>query len=268
MEPQSAKEGLAVEIRSLFGDQEPFSKINREERNCVAMLYHVLLLGGNLQVFLNAFGWQDEVDWDRYEMAVEWSYLRDLWHHTDDQGLRRQIIERGLDLSEGGGAQGAATIEAFNQFYGATPNASTTVVQSPATWHLAHLNDHIEDNDEFMDACRLKWAFRVKPDLVVTDRERVLCIEAKWESTESAYPSSGSERQIFARRRLPLTHQTTLQRFLLEDLLGFDAYLRFLVRVPDPAADGTITWHQAFERLNFDNVPRFIRQWVAALEPG
>jgi len=45
-----------MNIRPLIGDDSPFSEFNREERNCVAMLYHVLLLEGNLQRFLEQRG--------------------------------------------------------------------------------------------------------------------------------------------------------------------------------------------------------------------
>jgi hypothetical protein len=128
-----------MEIGSLFSDLPPFASINREERNCVAMLYHVLLLHENLnlQEFLGRRGYDWSLDHNYFEVAVEWSFLRDAWHHTrDDQPLHRKVIERGLGLSDGAGGGGAPTVEDFNLYYGAGPRASPQFIQSPATWRL------------------------------------------------------------------------------------------------------------------------------------
>jgi hypothetical protein len=93
--------------------------------------------------------------------------------------LRRQIIEQAAGQA-GRRDRETWTIEEFNIFYGATPKASVKEIQSPATWHLPLLDAHIKDNDDSLASCMLKWAFRVKPDLVVTDAAtRALCIEAK-----------------------------------------------------------------------------------------
>jgi len=40
-------------LREAFRETEAYSTFNREERNCVAILYHALLLNGNLPRFLS-----------------------------------------------------------------------------------------------------------------------------------------------------------------------------------------------------------------------
>src|SRR5262249_3145765 len=90
--------------------------------------------------------------------------------------------------------------------------------------------------------------------------------EAKWESRESQYPTRTSERAIFKERGMTLVKQTDLQRFMFEELLGFDTTCVFVVLKPGKGAKaGTITWVEAFDGLDLKGVPKFICDWVAHL---
>ena len=44
-------------LREAFKEIEAYSTFNREERNCVTILYHSLLLNGNLSRFLSGIGY-------------------------------------------------------------------------------------------------------------------------------------------------------------------------------------------------------------------
>lgn len=258
-----------AEIRSLLGEPGPYSTFNREERNCVAMLYHVLLSGPdatNLSRFVELFGWTGGASWDNYELTVEWSYLRDVWQGITDNTTRRAVIERALDIE---GAYGSLSIAEFNTRFGATPKPSTTTIQSPATWNLARMAEAITDDGELRAACMLKWAFRIKPDLVISGSgNRVMCVEAKWESGEGSYPATGEEHAILAARGIKGARQLEVQRFLLRDLLDLDATFGYLVRTPPAGVtieEITVSWRQAFESLDLSTTPPFIRNWVATL---
>jgi hypothetical protein len=195
----------------------------------------------------------------------EWALLSD----KEDQPKRRRLIEVALGLAEKDGGGAAKGLQEFNCFYGARPRPSVEYIQSPATWHLADLTVSLPQDQEFVAACKLKWAFRIKPDLVITAGNRVLCIEAKWESAESRYPTAASERRVFKERGLPETvvSQTELQRYLLSDLLGFDTHFVFLTKATSLGPE-SLTWRQAFSGLDLDTagVPAFIYKWVDALD--
>src|SRR4051812_23133674 len=49
--PAGRRDAMA-NIREALQEKRRYSEFNREERNCVAMLYHALLLGRNLEKFL------------------------------------------------------------------------------------------------------------------------------------------------------------------------------------------------------------------------
>ena len=253
-------------IRTLVGETARYSTFNREERNCVAMLYHALLTDQNLAAFMQAVGYTTTFDPQEVEVFVEWSYLRDLWNHTDQQ-KRREVILESLPLANAQHLTSASPTE-FNTYFGATPKPSTMYIQSPATWSIAKFSNTIADSEEFLGACRLKWAFRVKPDLVIQpDADRALCIEAKWESGEGRYPAVASEIAEFTNRDLPRSSQTEIQRYMMEDLLGIETGFRLLTRKPPTTAhvDDTLTWKEAFQALDLSKCPSFLRQWVELL---
>lgn len=157
-----------------------------------------------------------------------------------------------------------ATVLEFNTYFGASPRPSSDYIQSPGRWSLNRFDETVIDNDEFLRTCRFKWAFNIKPDLVAaTPTGAVLCIEAKLFSPEGPYPSSTVDRAVFARRGLGRVSQTALQRYLMTDLLGFDAMFVYLSRTHvDTAADRSITWAELFDCLDWSSAPRWVTNWI------
>jgi hypothetical protein len=99
-----------------------------------------------------------------------------------------------------------------------------------------------------------------------SDAGRVLCIEAKWDSPEGSYPATEREKAIFARRGISYVTQTSVQRYLVNELLGFDGEFAYLARVRfDTAAGRSITWTEAIATLERSNVPLFIDEWCAGI---
>ena len=209
-----------------------FWTFNREERNAVAVLVGLLTRPGNMDAFTSLLDWRPP-DLDDAEVSVEWTFLRDLWSHhsrlTDVVVLRTAILDclQPVDRDR----LAAASILEFNTHFGAVPKPSPTYIQSPSNWSLTRFNDAITGNDEFRRTCRFKWAFNIKPDLVIqTPSGHVLCVEAKWDSAEGSYPATEVEKAIFRRRGLGYLSQTEVQQYLVTDVLGFTGTYAYLAR--------------------------------------
>lgn len=249
----------------------PFWTFNREERNAVAVLFGLLARPGNLDTFARMLEWQP-VDLTDAEVSVEWTFLRDLWNHhrrrVAPAALRAAILDA-LQPSNMGELQAASTLE-FNTHFGAVPRPSAVYIQSPSNWSVARFDETIVDNDEFRRTCQFKWAFNVKPDLVLqTPSGSVLCIEAKWDSGEGSYPASERERAIFQRRGMPYLSQTAVQRYLVNELLGFQGSFAYLARTRfDTAAGRGVTWAEVITSLDRSGTPPFIDKWCAAIVGG
>lgn len=241
-----------------------FWTFNREERNAVAVLVGLLTRPGNMDAFTSLLDWRPP-DLDDAEVSVEWTFLRDLWSHhsrlTDVVVLRTAILDclQPVDRDR----LAAASILEFNTHFGAVPKPSPTYIQSPSNWSLTRFNDAITGNDEFRRTCRFKWAFNIKPDLVIqTPSGHVLCVEAKWDSAEGSYPATEVEKAIFRRRGLGYLSQTEVQQYLVTDVLGFTGTYAYLARTHITTNAGTsITWAQLLTELDRSDAPRFIQDW-------
>ena len=106
-------------------------------------------------------------------------------------------------------------------------------------------------SDGFRDLCRFKWAFNIKPDLVLLlPGARPICIEAKLESKEGSYPTAAEECVRFDRMVGPgrRVGQIELQQFMFEVMLDRPCQPVVLARsaLPDrssePAAEGIVPW--------------------------
>lgn len=258
-----------MNLRAAFKETEAYSTFNREERNCVAMLYHALLLNGNLSRFLSGVGYKTDKATRSAEIFVEFSLLRDLWHKhrsTEDLEIKKRVIIDHLSLSNGKGLALMST-EAFNTFFGATPSASKVEIQSPATWSVTRFEGNLSDSDEFLRACKFKWAFRVKPDLVIQlCPDRAVCIEAKWDSREAVYPKASVEKELFRTRHLKFVSQRAVQKYMMENLLGIKTEFRYLVRRCVAEEPLSISWNEAFKSLDTTGFPSFITDWIKSLE--
>lgn len=246
----------------------PFWTFNREERNAVAVLFGLLTKPGNLRAFADLLDWRPD-DLDQAEVSVEWTFLRDLWSHHSRRLKAADLRQAILDSLAPSNAAELATcsIREFNTHFGAVPRPSDTYIQSPSNWSIARFDSTIGDDTEFRGTCRYKWAFNVKPDLVIqTPSGKLLCIEAKWDSGEGSYPASEPEKAIFQRRGLPYMSQTSVQRYLVNDLLGFDGTFAYLARRRfDTDAGLGITWVEALTNLDRSATPTFVNDWCAAI---
>lgn len=245
----------------------PFWTFNREERNACAILFGLLSVGDNLTRFCELVGWKPE-DLDEAEISVEWTYLRDLWwwhsSRTDATTLRQAILDA-LQPSKRNELAAVSILE-FNTHFGAVPRPSDRYIQSPGNWSVVRFSEHVPDNDEFIRTCIFKWSFNVKPDIVVqTPSGKVLSVEAKWDSGEGQYPASGAEKKLFASRSLDHISQTAVQRYLVDELLGFDGSFVYLARRSDmrTSLGHTVTWAETLQALELTAAPQFIQNWSA-----
>jgi len=242
----------------------PFSTFNREERGAVAILFAALLHRPNLERFAELAGWP--VSADEVEVFVEWTYLRDLWFaHTGANDKKRAAVLAALNPSNREWL-GACSVEEFNRYF--VPNGHSVVndIYYPGRWSVMGLNSVLSDDDEFRRTCKFKWAFNIKPDLVLMDGNRVLCVEAKWDSKEGSYPSSDKEKAEFRDRGLPYVGQTELQQYLVNDLLGLDGTFRYLVRSGSARSDShpTATWHEVLSAIDLSMFPTYVQRWAEA----
>jgi hypothetical protein len=240
---------------------DPFWSFNREERFGVAVLFALLMQSDNLRRFADVARWSPP-DLAHAEVAVEWTYLRDRWNQLPPETNRREAI---LELWNPPNRAELADLdpETFNGRF-IVGNVSSGEYQSPGRWSVRLLDREIHDNEAFLAACRFKWAFNIKPDLVVQTPERqLLCVEAKFESREGSYPSIRDEVQIFRRRALPMQGQLDVQRYLVEHLLDFDGRFIFLApRDAHTSADQSITWSDALQALDISGAPPWARAWL------
>lgn len=250
-----------------------FIEINREERNHVAILYHLLLSGNNLQKFLKISGITGDFENSEIELYFEYALLRDFWERIkkDDEGntdkkaylfaiLKDSILDKDkLDSFD---------TDTFNSYFGAKRAQSKTIIASPANWSIASFDSEILTNKDFLKAvCMLKWSFNAKPDIVIhLPCQRALCIEAKFKSGEGLYPTNESEGRIFQDIGLDKVKQTEVQRYLMEEILGFRTDYRYLTIKPGRRkrnfVDEELTWRQLADSLSTEGQSKFVKNWV------
>ena len=210
-------------LRDLLDVRDGYSAFCREERNFVALLYHLLLIPGNAKIFLEnlGFGGYSEKD---VRIYFEYAHLRDLWRRAGEDVIdarnaryRMAIIsmlslqDKDLPSLDGG-------CEEFNKVF--TTKASVRHVQMPSRWNDSMFQSWVDrrDRDFAERACMLKWAFNAKPDLVFhLGNEKAICVEAKVESRVDMYVAnakSASKGSVFKKS------QTEVQK-LIFDLLGY-----------------------------------------------
>lgn len=256
-------------IREHLNWTSGYHAINREERNLAAIFYHALLVGENLERFLSKINCLWDLKRDEAGIYFEYAYLRDLWFHTkgdEANEKKRRLIYGILQPGNLDALQAMSPLE-FNRYFG-VGNCSKTEIQSPVEWSIDRFAPHIADNAEFERVCHFKWAFKIKPDIVIhpTD-DTAICIEAKLASGEATYPSKPSEKAEFKRRNLSFIRQTALQRYLMEALLGLQTQYIFLVQRKGArsATHTTLLWQDAFEGLDTSQSPIFVQKWLQRL---
>jgi hypothetical protein len=95
---------------------------------------------------------------------------------------------------------------------------------------------------------------------------RAICIEAKWESDEGAYPTTSAEKKVFKDRHLKTMTQRTVQKYMMEDLLGIKTKFCYLVRKRIATEPESISWYDAFKSLDTTGLPSFITNWIKSLD--
>jgi hypothetical protein len=236
-----------MNLRQLVGNDAPYFEFDREERHLAAILLHLLNHKDNAERVLHSAAPEWKTNPAEFGIYFEYSYPRDLWDRMEvkanSNAHKREVItaalgKHGFDVDR---LIALETVLEFNGFF-VQPRPSRDFIQSPANWSLSQIANSLpslESNADLLTACKIKWAFKVKPDLVIhADRDHALCLELKLECGEGSHPSAGREkkllrdRELFGEgRRFPLPmSQTELQRFLMRDLLGLDCRFKFITR--------------------------------------
>ena len=246
-----------MNLRRLSNTEQPYLEINREERNVVALLYAALLQGDNVVRLLHTLNRDLPIHQDDLAIYVEYAFVRDLWSAVGkDNNLKREAITLLLDTADVHGLANATPTE-WNEHFGVR---STKEIESPANWVVSRFGQTVTDHADFLATCRFKWAFRVKPDLVIhTTRDHALVIEAKVESGEGSYPTNPTETAIFRQRGLSRVSQTELQEYMMRELLGIDARHVFLTL---RGKKQQLSWRAAFGALDLSGMPSWSRRWI------
>jgi hypothetical protein len=253
---------------------EPYYTFNREERNLAAILYHLLLTGEeNLEKFLELVGQGPEWKLSDCEVYYEYAWLRDTWHMMDKE-KRREWVE--AHLPKGIKPPSAVNdLRSWNEFFGLTKKPSSVFVQSPANWVLSRVSRRVQ-GDDFRDLALLKWAFNIKPDLVIiTGDKRAVCIEAKVESGAGKYPTSKADRSEWRTRGAgEYVDQLDCQRNLFEKVLAYpkeaigsmDPSVRFVLL--DNRGEGRpgvkgLSWSAVFKEMKSPKSHPMVKKWLA-----
>lgn len=275
----------------------PYCEINREERGACAILYHLILKEIENPAAQKSFSKSvlgivcDHEFIRNTEVYMEYTYLRDLWKtlaggNIDKHGyicnaisnFIQELLPQANNHDKGVLNSFLSTINGFNNggsinFHGfntifVAGNISVGEIQSPSRWgeqklgdlvHGLQLNDGKLAEELFEKLLFFKWAFNIKPDLVLCYPDgSVACIEAKVWSGEGSYSathSSGLKRTA---------KQTKVQQYLMEKILGFsDPHYFFLSRNGNTKDNFTgIAWKQAFDYFNLKQEPVFIQKQI------
>lgn len=187
------------------------------------------------------------------KIFVEYAMARDLWKCLGkNNDAKKDYISQMLSLDPP-----ETSIEEFNRLFVAG-KPSITDIQSPARWGITTIFKNPLSVEIKKKACKLKWAFNVKPDIVIElNNNGVICIEAKVESPEGSYASTSSETGIIKDCLKDETEawlienskQCAVQRFLMEDVLSYDpVYDVFLsLKGKDKKGPANISWKEAFD---------------------
>lgn len=251
-------------IRKFLNFNKSYFLKNREERNFAAILYHALLINNNIEKFLKLIDCNYSINESEFAIYFEYSFIRDIWFNINGSNeIKRNLILQNLNLSNNNYLT-ECSVEDFNKYFGAVPKPSAEYIQSPGNWSITLYKNSILSNEEFLDVSLFKWAFNAKPDIVIhLSNNTAVCIEAKYECSESYYPTKSSERNEFFRRNLSLVSQTALQKKILTELLGIETHFLFLIQKGSLSkTHKTIFWKDVFKALDFDNCPYFITEWI------
>ena len=246
-----------MDIRKIAQLAPNYYEINREERNYAAILFAALCKPGNAERFLRYCGFEGKLGPD-FGIYFEYAYLRDLWSKIEGKGVKKEIIRQNLRINGIDGILKLPVME-INRKFGVGGQPSKDFVQYPGKWAIVKYDKNFQDSGDFLKVCRFKWAFNIRPDIVIhLDKECAICIEAKYESDEGSYPVSDIEKTIFKERRIPYVGQMELQKYMMEELLGVKADFMFLVFKKEKSETHKVmSWAEAFGSLDMGDMPPF-----------
>jgi len=261
-----------------------FYKFVREERLFCAVLAHLVMQkGDNLRRFIDLVysklgraPFPPNASLEAAEFYLEFSYLRDYWFSLgkDNHAKRDLIFElftRVPALDHLSPSDFPVEISDFNEiFMGPRGKQIRRDIVSPGRWDVQSLHGHFKESAEVFHAlCSFKWAFNIKPDLVILIPEhRTICIEAKLESGVDRYPSTGAEKALFDStfgREQRRVDQVELQKFLFDTLLQnpSDAVLVGRKEPRSGFHDAFLSWREVFDRLDTSSAHIFVQKLIA-----
>jgi len=246
-----------MNIRQIAGMSPNYYEINREERNYAAIFFTALSKPDNAEKLLKHCGFESSIG-PEFGIYFEYAYLRDMWSNIIDEETRKNIIRNKLQINNIEEILSKSPIE-INTIFGAGSKPSSDFIQSPGKWSIVKFNQHFPDNDDFLKICIFKWSFNIKPDIVIhLDKDRSICIEAKYQSSEALYPATNKEKEIFRSRGIRYVGQMELQKYMMEELLGVKTDFMFLVFKKEKSeTHKVISWAEAFGAIDMKDMPKF-----------
>ncbi|MBT3363122.1 MAG: hypothetical protein HN407_05615 [Chloroflexi bacterium] len=246
-----------MNVREIAQLSPNYSEINREERNYAAIFFAALCKPGNPEKFLEYCGFSGETG-PEFGIYFEYAYLRDLWYKISNESIKKEIIQQKLKIKDIDRILNKSFKE-INQLFGVGDKASETYIQFPGKWSIGKYCNNFPDDDDFLSICRFKWSFNIKPDIVIhLDKNRAICIEAKYESGEGSYPATNQEKAIFKARGIKYVRQMDLQKYMMVELLGLSTDFMFLVFKKEKSeTHKVVSWSEAFGSVDMKEMPAF-----------
>ena len=255
----------------------------REERVFCGMLAHLLMQrGSNLAAFLELINARlpehsrlATMALDEAQVYVEFTLLRDHWNALGrDNDRKRELILTLLsriDRLKGYHCEELrATAPELNEYFmGRRGRNIKDDISYPGQWSVRVLKERFgADPDLFRAFCLFKWAFNIKPDLVVLPPVgRPICVECKLESREGQYPADPEECGDFDKvcgRGKGRASQIEVQRFMFRDLLGDPCQLVTIgwKRRHEGEDVVSLSWGDVFARLDLSCSVGFVRKLI------
>jgi len=272
-------------LRDFNGKIASYGDIVREERFFCAVLFHLLLSNRDfLKLFIRQcteppFSFSEN---DTPRVFVEYAMARDLWEQIErDKNadrIKAKFLLRWVKGLDGSLPEEPSKddIARFNEKIGSTrapkedfhDHAATSSKQSrsfihtPGRWSITKISESVFPNDPeaIEEACKLKWAFNVKPDVVIElNQDSIICIEAKLGSRESKYPPAKADIVALGKHfKGKRWTQTDIQQFLMEKILNFkcEGIHQVLLVMDQPSEDKKktnlkyLTWKDVFDLMN------------------
>lgn len=245
-----------------------YYEINREERNYAAIFFAALCKDNNAEQFLKYCNFKSELT-NEFGIYFEYSYIRDLWNKIESEEIKKEIIRQHLQINNIESIL-SKSLKEINQIFGVGGEPSTSFLQYPGKWSISKYDQNFPDNNDFLNICKFKWSFNIKPDIVIhIDKENAICIEAKYESGKGSYPATEDDKKIFNNRNLKYVGQMELQKYMMEELLGIKTDFMFLVSKKEKSeTHKVISWAEAFGCIDMNGMPKFTIEMAKKISNG